>query len=286
MKHEPDINKAISGLWNKVAENFATRDSVLRLIKEMQRLESNQESSSQLIANTAAAIVIKELTKDIEQLRDQVNSRIDTSIGFNIEICTNTDKHGRPVIKDPKYNTVYLTPAENPEENNYWDEWIAVPRSVGSLKIVAWEHLGAKTLNLSWVKQDFKTVNKALYELNDRLKKSNKATQKLIIENAIKPFEEFKNYVMSKDFIKYIYREIPRASLGQDGLMTSGAYALLQGLALWAGNDHRTLGGGALSAEYVIRAMEYYGIDCDDLKPKECGNKIIYPEFNFPKPKK
>lgn len=282
-KHEPDINQALSGLWNKVAENFATRKSVLKLISEMQKLEASQEASSQLVANTAAAMVIKELTKDIENLRTELSNKIDCTAGLNIEIVTSVDKHNRPVVKNPKPNTIYLTPTENAEENNYWDEWLAIPRKLGKIEAYSWEHLGAKTINLSWVKQDIKTINKAICDLNEKLKKNNQATRKIMIENIIKPFEEFKNYVTSKDFVKHIYKEMPRASLGQDGLMTSGAVALLQGLALWAGNDHRTLGGGALSAEYVIRAMEYYGIDCEELKPKEGGDKVIYPEFNFPK---
>lgn len=104
-----------------------------------------------------------------------------------------------------------------------------------------------------------------------------------LLKKAIQPLEELKDYLKSPKFLHYLADEMPKASIGHDGLMSSGMVALLQGLALWAGNDHRTLGGGALSAEYVIRCMEYYGINCDELKAVEGGDKVIYPEFNFPK---
>lgn len=280
---EGEVKRAINALWSKVCQNFATKSSVANLAAEMGKLEMGQTSQSSLVANTAAAIVVKQIRKDLDNLKGDVFDYIQKCGGFSIEICTIADKFNRPAIKDPKYNTIYLTPSVHPEQHDHWDEWMAIPTSIGNKNSFKWERLGAAKIDLSWVKQDFATVNDAMVELNKRLVKVSNTMADVLLKKAIQPLEELKNYLKSDKFLHYLADEMPKASLGHDGLMTSGMVALLQGLALWAGNDHRTLGGGALSAEYVIRCMEYYGINCDELKAVEGGDKVIYPEFNFPK---
>lgn len=274
----PNQEELIAKLWNKICNTFATNEEVCRLAHELRKMENMHNAESSLTANAAAALVIKQIRGDLNTLKDDFRHN-----NFSIEICTQSDKYNRPVVKDPKYNAIYLTLAEKAEHDDMWDEWIAIPRTIGGKESYRWEHLGAKNIDLSWIKTDFHKVNKAIEELQYKLENYSEITKETILNKAIKPLETLRNYINSAEFTKYIYDELPRATLGQDGLMTSNAVALLQGLALWAGNDHKVLGGGAMSADYVIRAMEYYGINCDDLKTNVGGQETIYPEFNFPK---
>lgn len=281
--HDPHMKAFIEALWSKVCQNFATRSSVAKLANELQKLETGRAIQSTQVAQAAAALVIREVRKDIDNIKDDLKEQLRKNGSFSVEICTIADKFNRPAIRDPKFNTIYLTPSDKPEHEDAWDEWIAIPRSLGNRVSFKWERLGAAKVDLSWVKQDFKTVQHALKDLNDKIARLSQSTADAILKAAVKPIEEIQNYLSSQEFLDYLQQNLPKAAVGQDGLMTSGMVAMLQGLALWAGNDHRSLGGGALGADYVIRAMEYYGINCDDLKTAEGGDKVIYPEFNFPK---
>lgn len=283
--HRPDdFTTTLSVLWKKICDNFATNAEVCKLARDMQKLEYAQDTNSSNVATTAAALVLKEVRKDLDRVREELSDKIDHSGSMMIEICTIADKFNRPAIKEPNFNTIYLTPAEKQQDDNRWDEWIAIPRTVGKYMTFSWEHLGSKHIDLSWVKQDFDVVNKAIEKLNHRLEKYSKTLADTILEKSIKPLNELKDYINSPEFISYVFKELPRASLGSDGLMTANATALLQGLALWVGNNCNVIGGGAMDANTVIRTMEYYGLDCSDIKEKDsCGHDPLYPQYIFPK---
>lgn len=273
----------IQHLWTKICKTFATNEEVCKLATELQRVESIQGAQSAQVASAAAALVTKQVQNDLNLLKDDIYNHLQKVDSFSIEISPQADKYNRPCIRSPKYNTIYLTLSEKAEDNDMWDEWIAIPRKIGNRESYRWERLGSKKIDLSWVHQSFDTVNQSIEDLQNRMKNFSEAVQKAILEKAVRPIEELRDYINSPEFIAYVFDQLPRASLGGDGLMTANAVALLQGLALWAGNDQKVLGGGAMGADYVIRAMEYYGINCDDLKTNECGHDSIYPEFNFPR---
>ena len=87
-----------------------------------------------------------------------------------------------------------------------------------------------------------------------------------IIDQAVKPLEDLKKYVNSEEYIKFIWEKLPRASVGQDGLMPANSFALLSMLSIWAANDHKVLGGGALGPDVVIHMLEKQGVPCDELR--------------------
>jgi hypothetical protein len=274
----------VAKLWDKICANFASNEAVSKLAADLQRIEYGRQIQSAQVANAAAAVVIKDIQKDLETVKNDVYDYVNSIDKFCVEICTIADKYNRPAIKAPKYNTIYLVPSELTDQDDSWDEWIAIPRRIGNKESFKWERLGAKKIDLSWVKSDFDSVNAAIADLQKKLRKFSKLTAQAILDKATTPIEELKAYINSPEFISYVYEQLPRATIGQDGLMTANSVAMLQGLALWANNDQKILGGGAMSADYVIRAMEYYGISCDDLKTEdECGHSAIYPEFNFPR---
>jgi hypothetical protein len=265
-KTEPDDKKAaVKALWDKINIKFATNENVCKLAGELEKLQYNQTLHASHVANAAAAMVIKEIRDDIENMKSDIFKFVEESNKFNIEICTIADKYNRPALKSPSFHTIYLVPSEKPERDNNWDEWIAIPRRVGNIDSFKWEHLGAKTLDLSWIHDKFDEVNDSIVDILRKINKLSKITSNALLERAIKPLDELKAYINSEEFTQYIFEQLPRASYGTDGLMTAGSFGMLQGLALWAGNDNKALGGGGLNADYVVSLLEKNGFDCSGI---------------------
>lgn len=254
----------IEALWDKITANFATNKQVLDVIADLKRLEAGSSLQATHVAQAAAAMVIKTIQADMEKLNM-----------FSVEIVPFVDKNGHPVVADGvDYNKIYLTPAESMvdgDRDNVWDEWIAVPNKITghcNANRFKWERVGGKRVDLNWVKEDFKTLNTEIVNLNEKLQKSNKILAKTILNRAIRPLNQLKEYLHSPEYIKYVFEKLPRAAMGTDGLMTANSFALLSMLALWAANDHKVMGGGALGPDVVIHLLEKHGVPCDDLRKK------------------
>lgn len=262
--HEYVNRHHIEALWDKISANFATNKQVLDVIADLKRLEAGSSLQATHVAQAAAAMVIKTIQADMDKLNM-----------FSVEIVPFVDKHGHPVVPNGvDYNKIYITPTDklvDGDKDNEWDEWIAVPvQTTGHCNAnrFKWERIGGKRVDLSWVKNDFETLNEEIKSLNTKLEKSNKVLSKAILNRAIRPLEQLKDYMHSEEYIKFVFESIPRAAMGTDGLMTANSFALLSMLALWAANDHKVLGGGALGSDAVIHLLEKQGVPCDDLRKK------------------
>lgn len=244
MKHD---DYKFDAMWERIEEVFAKNSEVKRLAKEMHDLERGVEIKTSQIANTAAGMVLRALRHDIEKLGN-----------FNIEIVPFTDKRGYPGVNDPQFNKLYLTPIVGGKENYEWKKWIAVPNTnKHGRKLFQWERVGKEEeIDLSWVKVNFQDVNVAIDKLNNKLSKTTKQLANALINKAVKPIEELKKFVLSDEYLAYLINSFPRAGLNQDGLMTGGQFALLTALSIWASNDYKQIGGGALGADYVNEIFE------------------------------
>lgn len=249
--------KKLQLLWDKISEHFATNKEVKCLAEEMRKLEEGVEISFSNVSRTAAGIVLKAVRHDIEKLE-----------GFSVEIVPYLDKQGFPGVKEVSFNKLYLTPCKNGIKNYEWHKWIAVPNPKNAVGCppYTWERLGYDKIDLSWVKCDFEHVNESIKNLERKLKMYTKSLGQMVLNKAIKPLNELKTYVVSDEYMNYIYDSMPRASLERDGFMTSGQYALLNALALWASQDYTQIGGGALNDDYVRNELKKVGVERPEVK--------------------
>lgn len=258
MKYE---NYKLHLLWEKIEEHFATNEDVKKLAKEMKALENGTELALSKVSQTAAGIVLKALRQDVESLKK-----------FTVEIVPFKDKFGYPGVREVSFNKIYLTPATGGQKNYEWDKWIAIPNNskTPGCKPWTWERLGIEKADLSWVSSGMECINDELERMGKKLKSYTKALGMAILNKAVKPLNELKEYVSSDEYVNFIYEKFPRASLTQDGLMTAGHHALLNALVLWASQDHKQIGGGALGADYVREQFKREGIIAEhELKNKK-----------------
>lgn len=253
----------IDQLWDRINAKFATNQQVIDLAAELKKIEMGINIQTSHAANAAAAMVLKSIQCDLEKVKKMM-----------IEIVPYVDKDGKPIVPGTvNYNTIYLTPAQLPDEtdNSLWDEWIALPieKAIGTKchgLEYKWERVGNKKIDLSWIKVEFDKVNECICALNHRLTHVSKALARAILKKAVEPINELQKYIKSPEYIAYVFSKLPRAAMGTDGLMTANQFTILSMLAVWAANDHKILGGGALGPDVVIHLLEENGVPADDLK--------------------
>lgn len=263
-RHELEV------LYRKIETNFASNKQVLALVSELKRLEAGIPVQTTHVAQAAAAMVVKTIKADLDRLR------FDCKQSYGVEVVPFTDKFGHPVVnKRVDYNKIYITPSEeagtDEDRDNLWDEWIAIPakaKGYNGRERYRWERLGSKRVDLTWVKNDIETLNTKLDDLCERLGISGDSLGQAIIDKAEKPIAELKEYIHSEEYIKFLWEKLPRANMATDGLMPANSFALLSMLSVWAANDHKVLGGGALGPDVVIHMLEKQGVPCDDLRKK------------------
>lgn len=292
---------ALERLWNKIRATFATRKDVLALANDLRRLEEadsvqavqsgengpvfpvgndgiahvkyenwvegkttdaagrtvlTYNESTNAVTAAAAAMVLKSIRSDIKEVE-----------AFKIRIVEEVDVDGHPVVDTIDYNTMYLTPAKGCEDDSNWDEWICVPQQ-NSRSPYKWEYIGNKGVDLKWVRKNFAAVNREICKLEHKLNHRSKFLAEQVLNKAIKPLEDLQAYIKSPEYIQYVFEQFPRAAMGTDGLMTANSFAILSMLAIWASNDHKIMGGGALGPDVVIHMFDKAGVPTDDLKEK------------------
>lgn len=265
----PHVDAAvIDQLWELIDAKFATNKQVLDLAAELKQLELGMKVQTSHVAHAAAAIVLKSVQDDLDKLKKLKS--------FKVQIVDFVDSEGKPVVPcGPNFETLYLTRAENADDkdNSIWDEWIAVSldHAVGTKPngpCYRWERVGNKKIDLSWVKADFIKVNGSIADLQKKLENTSKILADAILERAVKPIKDLKCYIHSPEYVAYVFQKLPRAAMGTDGLMTANQFTILSLLAVWAANDHKMMGGGALGSDMVIHLLDKVGIPTDDLKDK------------------
>lgn len=240
--------------WDELSRHFASNRQVTRLIEDLRRVEGQVNASTGAAAEAAAALVMKRLAPVIDKhLRNDERKLIIAADA--------TDKRDRPVIVGrPNYNAIYLTMKESPIGQQRFDEWIAIPvpitkRQAGK-KPYVWEKIGADSVDLAPLKLNVEDLNKGLMLLQDKLDHTKKSLHDFVIRKAISPLNEFKKYIQSGEFVEYLLSVIPDASLGGKGLMGKDSFNMLNLIAVWCANDHRTIGGGAIGWESVNNLLK------------------------------
>lgn len=230
-------------IWEKVNRKFATNEAVCKLAADIRKTNNNINIKANEAATVAAGLVLRQVGTDIENL----NGRIDALPLFHIELIE-SDEHGHPRVFEPDFGTLYLTRAENNgTPDNQWDEWIAIPNG----ESFDWEHIGAKNIDLSWLDDSFDNINKKICKLNDKLNKLSRDVAKAIVDKAVRPLEELREYLNSTEFITSVLGDIPLVTLTNNGLMSSGMLEMLNSLTTWATEYRDVPGGGALGEDYV-----------------------------------
>ena len=262
---KPVTQQDLESLWDHIKMKFATQVQVATLADQIQKLEMGMNISATQVAQAAAAIVLKSLESDLEQYK-----------GMKVHIVPMTDENGLPNLQgiDVDYSTLYLTPADQGSEegSNFWDEWIAIPIEValGSKPVGAkykWERVAyQKPIDLSFVHEKFEEVNQAIANLENKMNTRFKRVNQNLIEKAIKPLNQLREYLKSEEFTQYLQQAIPAASLTEDGLMTKEQALTLSTLYLWATQDQEVPGGGACGPDVVINLLKENNIPVDDLE--------------------
>lgn len=258
-----------SRLWDKICTKFATNKDVLNIVSDLKRLEANQAVQSSSAVNATAALVMQTLRPDIEAAIAKAQADQRMSIVF----VPHTDKHGKPILTEPvRFDVIYITKKDGesgPEYaisgENEFDEWLAIPVPAYERRVNKpawrWEHIGAKEVDLGPLKLSIEQLNGGLDTLSKRLKKFSTQLGQAILEKAVQPLEELKNYLSSQEFIEYLIKNLPEAGMGGPGLMSANSFNMLGLIGVWCANDHHTIGGGAIGYRTVNHLLEHAGLE-------------------------
>lgn len=240
----PSCLATCSVSWDKIKANFATRDDILGLISDIERLEKNQITAADNLSQVVTAQVLASVMGDIKKLG-----------GFRVEICNFKNTDGSPDIKNPDSHTLYLVPASHNTNGDNYVEWIYIDPNG------PWEQVGAR-----YIDTDITFLKNRVDDINVRLDCMAKAIQthsadlaRLMLKKITDNMAELKTYVSSPEFITYIKQSMPLADENTDGIMSASHVQMINGLVQWASETDQN-GGGSLDYNYVTRAMREQGI--------------------------
>ena len=233
----------------KINRKFATNEAVARLANELRKTNDNIDIKASEAATAAAGIVLRQVNTTLIELKQNIDNKKE----FKVMIVPSTET-GTPLVNDPDFSTLYLTANALSEEDNNWDEWLAIA-DYTRVEGYRWEHVGAKNIDLSWVNQNFDSINEQIHKLQCRMGKFSKDVAQAILDRAVKPLQELKAYLKSQEFMQFLTSQagIPLASATNNGLMSAGSYALLYAISNWITYDTSVegLGGGSYGANEV-----------------------------------
>lgn len=233
-----------------INRKFASNDTVARLANEIRRINDNIDIKTTEAATAAAGLVLRQVRTDIAGLENKIDNKKEFKV-----LIVPAGPEGTPMVSNSNIDgsTMYLTPNNNtPEEDNKWDEWLAIwdPAVIGNWR---WEHIGAKTIDLTWINNNFEGVNQKIHELQCRMGKFSKEVADAILKRAVKPLQQLREYLGSQEFMGFLVENLPLASSTQNGLMSSQSYALLFAISNWINfsAENQVVGGGAYDANIV-----------------------------------
>lgn len=296
---EDEMKVIIGRLWDKINAKFSEKSDVLAVAKELKKLSEmpvtravesgangpmfavgsdnvahiryenwvegdvtdangvvhhSYNDSQNALTASAAAMVIKNIRAEFSKHQD-----------FSVYVTNTIDSDtGEPIVPTINFQTLYLAPSKDAVVGNNWIEWIAV-KDMTIKNGYRWERVGADAPDLSWLTTNVNALNESIKTLEKQIDGYTKDLQDAIINKAEKPLKELKDYMTSDEFIQDLMKRLPRASITSDGLMSANSFALLSWLSIWANNDHKITGGGALSADFVKDLFEENNIEADDL---------------------
>ena len=195
----------------RVRCEFATNNDVGRLANELQKLKDSACSQASEAATIAAGMVLQQVNPTLSDLKQDIDNKKD----FKVVIASANPENGTPLIDEPDFTTLYLTKNDFANDNNYWDEWLAIPGQSGEF---SWEKIGLKPIDLSWVDQNFDNVNRQICQLQCSLGKFSKETAQAILDHAVRPLQDLGEYVKQHEI--NAQDQLDRVTGSEDGIYT------------------------------------------------------------------
>ena len=195
----------------RVRCEFATNNDVGRLANELQKLKDSACSQASEAATIAAGMVLQQVNPTLSDLKQDIDNKKD----FKVVIASANPENGTPLIDEPDFTTLYLTKNDFANDNNYWDEWLAIPGQSGEF---SWEKIGLKPIDLSWVDQNFDNVNRQICQLQCSLGKFSKETAQAILDHAVRPLQDLGEYVKQHEI--NAQDQLDRVTGSEDGVYT------------------------------------------------------------------
>lgn len=195
----------------RVRCEFATNNDVGRLANELQKIKDSACSQASEAATIAAGMVLQQVNPTLSDLKQDIDNKKD----FKVVIASSNPENGTPLIDEPDFTTLYLTKNDFANDNNYWDEWLAIPGQSGEF---SWEKIGLKPIDLSWVDQNFDNVNRQICQLQCSLGKFSKETAQAILDHAVRPLQDLGEYVKQHEI--NAQDQLDRVTGSEDGIYT------------------------------------------------------------------
>ena len=195
----------------RVRCEFATNNDVGRLANELQKIKDSACSQASEAATIAAGMVLQQVNPTLSDLKQDIDNKKD----FKVVIASSNPENGMPLIDEPDFTTLYLTKNDFANDNNYWDEWLAIPGQSGEF---SWEKIGLKSIDLSWVDQNFDNVNRQICQLQCSLGKFSKETAQAILDHAVRPLQDLGEYVKQHEI--NAQDQLDRVTGSEDGVYT------------------------------------------------------------------
>lgn len=241
-----------ANIMGKISRKFATTASVAELANEIRKVNGNIGIKASEAATVAAGLVLKQIRPDLEALQESVNNKKSIRI-----LLAGTTEDGFPDVQ-PEFNVLYVIPSINSDETNKYEEWIAVPTT--KTPGWEWEHVGARAIDLSWVNASLDELNKQIHKINCKLSKFSKNIANAIVEKAIRPYNQLREYIESDEFIEHIIEKVNGYSIpiidinDQSGNIHTNStgqvkyedIALIHTIKKWITQSHYTDEGGAI----------------------------------------
>lgn len=252
---------ALMQVWEKVKKHFATKDDVLAITKEVEKLHQRQivravqtgedgpiqyagpdqiahiqyenwVESEGLDASGKSVHVYNDSKNALTaaaaaMVIKQIRRDVDKAKNFEIKVCNSGDD-GYPSVSTANFNTLYITPGED----NTWTEWIYVEKHPNDDVVNPhFERIGSSNIDLKWVRGNFDKLNADIASLKCTLKGYCDALIEVILENFAKPLKELQAYIKSTEFVTWMLQYIPKASEYNNGLMTQSHVQDIQNLS-------------------------------------------------------
>ena len=252
---------ALMRMWEKIRNQFASRDEVLAIASELQKLNRRQfiqavqtgvDGPIQPVGSDQIAHLKYENWVESEGLDasgnpvhvyndsknaltaaaaamviKQIRHDVSRAKGFEIKVC-NLGDDGFPSVPSVNFNTLYITP----NEDGTWAEWMYMEKYPNDTDPNPhFERIGSSSIDLKWLRGNFDKLNSDIASLRCSLTGYCDALVDVVLTKFAQPLKDLQSYVKSDEFIEWVLKNIPQATEINDGLMTTTHVRQLQKLS-------------------------------------------------------